>query len=987
MEVRVDPGDWPEAIARASGPQLVVAGPGTGKTEFLVRRALHLIDEERVGPERILLLSFSRRGAADLRTRVTEGLGRSLTRVSAFTFHGLAHRLLEAHDADDRGVPPLLTGPEQVALVHELLASEDPDSWPLPYRGLLTSQTFANEVADFILRCGEQLIDPEALAVRATERADWRRLPAFLGHYQTALEAAHRLDYGSLQTRAVSLLSQPGAAGRVAAEYDYILVDEYQDTTLAQARILELLYREHRNLTAAGDPYQSIYSFRGARLGNIEAFPTAFPDAAGDPARRIVLTTSFRVPAEILDAAVRVTAGGRLPGAAGPVTPAATRGSVETYAFDQQTHEAEWIAATLERIHLREHTPYRRMAVLVRSKNPFLSELSRSLDRRGIPHDPPDARLVDHPAVRVVLDCVTAATHESEAAMRRLLLGPLFRLPLSAMRELRRRRSAEDAGWPDVLRSLEGGGSALAGLLEDPSWAIELPAADGFWHLWSTLPAFAESVTNDRSRADRIAWSSLAQVLTRLGERDPQATLADYVALSITEDFEATPLLEFHAPSDDRLVLTTLHQAKGLEFDVVVIADAREGVFPDLRARESLLGTRHLTEIPTPPTEYIRFRLQEEMRLAYTAMTRATRRVIWTCTTVGFEDGRGVPSRFLPLVAGADRMEDALSDPVSDPVPATPLEAEAWLRRTIRDPAHPGALRRAALGALVTGGPWRPRAPITYAGVLARGPDTGLIPPDPVLSPSQADAYLDCPRRYVLGRRLHIDVGRSVYQELGNLIHRVLEMVEQQASERGDPHGTLEDALATLTDHWDPVPFGDGPWAAAWRRRAERLLTRLYSAWPGTGRVIRVEHEVTALIGDTTWRGRIDRIEVEERDGATPLVRIVDYKTSGSAPSVAEVAASVQLGFYSMAAATDPEIAALGEVGAAEFWYPGTRAKGITVRTFDPAHLNEVSDLLAAAAAGITGEDWRPRPGPRCDRCPVRSTCPEWPDGREAYCG
>jgi superfamily I DNA/RNA helicase/RecB family exonuclease len=986
MEVRVDPGEWPGAIARSSGPQLIVAGPGAGKTEFLVRRVLHLVDEEEVRPERILLLSFSRRGAADLRTRVTDGLDRSLTGVSAFTFHGLAHRLLEAHGADNRGVPPLLTGPEQVGLVHELLASEDPASWPLPYRGLLTTQTFANEVADFILRCGEQLIDPEGLAARAAERADWRRLPGFFGRYREALEAAHRLDYGSLQARAVGLLCEPGATGPIAAGYDYILVDEYQDTTLAQARILELLYRPHRNLTVAGDPYQSIYSFRGTRLDNIAAFPTAFPDAAGDPASRIVLTTSFRVPAEILEAAVRVTAGGRLPGGAGPVIPAPTRGSVETYAFDQQTHEAEWIATTLERIHLREHTPYGRMAVLVRSKNPFLSELSRSLQRRGIPHDPPDARLVDHPAVRVVLDCIAAAAHRSDTAVQRLLLGPLFRLPLSKMRELHRRRAAEGTEWPAVLRGLDDGGAALADLLDDASWATELPAAEGFWHLWSELPAFAESVTTDRSQADRMAWSSLAQVLARLGERDQQATLADYLAWSTAEDFEATPLLEFHAPSEDRLVLTTLHQAKGLEFDVVVIADAREGVFPDLRARESLLGTRHITEIPTAPTEYTRFRLQEEMRLAYTAMTRATRRVVWTCTTVGFEDGRGVPSRFLPLVAGTD-LEDALSDPADDPAPATPLEAEAWLRRTIRDPIEPGALRRAALGALVAGGPWRPRAPHAYAGVLSRGADSGLVPPDPVLSPSQADAYLECPRRYVLSRRLYIDGGRSVYLEFGNRLHGVLETVERRAAERGDPHGSLDDALAALADHWDPTPFGDGPWAAAWRKRAERLLTRLYTVWPGSGRVARVEHEVTLRLGSTTWRGRIDRLEVEDRPGAPPLVRIVDYKTGGTPPTVPEAAASVQLGFYLMAAAADPEIAALGEPGAAEFWYPGTRAKGITVRAFDLAHLDDVADLLAEAAAGIAGEDWTPRPGPQCQRCPVRSTCPEWPEGREAYSG
>ncbi|HSR15992.1 MAG TPA: UvrD-helicase domain-containing protein, partial [Gemmatimonadales bacterium] len=491
MEERVDPGGWPRAVARWQGPQLVVAGPGTGKTEFLVRRALHLVNEEGIRPERILLLSFSRRGAADLRYRVTAGLDRSLTRVSAFTFHGLAHRLLEAHGDPAGRLPTLLTGPEQVALVHELLVAEDPARWPLPHRGLLATQTFANEVADFVLRCREQLIDSGELARRAADRSDWRSLPGFLDRYEQALRREHRIDYGSLQARAVDLLADSPIAERIAEEYGHILVDEYQDTTLAQARLLALLYRPHGNLTVAGDPYQSIYSFRGAELGNIAAFPGTFPDSSGAPARRIVLTTSFRVPAEILDAAVRVTAGGRLPGGAGPVVPAPERGSVEVYRFDQLTHEAEWIAGTLERTHLREGIPYRRMAVLVRSKRHFLPELSRSLQRRGIPHDPPEARLADHPAVRSVLDLVEAAVHGSEDAVRRLLLGPLLALPLSAMRELQRRRARSGAPWAEVIRTVDTEAGPLADLLDDPGWAAESPAAEGFWHLWSRLPAFA----------------------------------------------------------------------------------------------------------------------------------------------------------------------------------------------------------------------------------------------------------------------------------------------------------------------------------------------------------------------------------------------------------------------------------------------------------------------------------------------------------------
>ncbi|MFH1329810.1 MAG: ATP-dependent DNA helicase [Actinomycetota bacterium] len=992
VETRVDPGGWDAAVATAAGPQLVVAGPGAGKTEFLVRRAIHLIDAAGLRPEQVLLLSFSRRGAADLRSRVATGLGRSFTVIPASTFHSFAFRLLEAH-GHHLGLwdhlPALLTGPEQVALVADLLAAEDPALWPLPFRGLLRTHTLAGEVADFVLRCQENLVGPAALAVRAQGRADWRALPGFLERYRAALADRGRIDYGTVQAAAVDLLDAPAVAEAVADQFRYLLVDEYQDTTVAQARLLQGLYRPHHNLTVAGDPYQSIYSFRGAALTNVAEFPAAFPDASGRPARRLVLTTSFRVPAEILAAAVRVTAGGGLPGEAGPVVPAPGRGSVETYAFDQQTHEAEWIAAEVQRVHLRDRLPYRRIAVLVRTKRRLLTELSRALERRGIPHDEPDRRLADHPAVRVVLDCVRAATTagpEQAAALRRLLLGAPATLTLSALHDLEREQARTGLPWAEVVRRRLPGGESLADLVSDPGWAAKRPAVDGFWHLWSTLPHAAEVARSPRRAAERAAWSSLAQVLERLNERDPRATLADYLRWSEAEDFEATPLLEYASPDHDRLTLATLHQAKGVEFDLVFIADAVEGVFPDLRPRESLLGVRHLS--PTLPGEsgaYARFRLQEEKRLAYTAMCRARARVVWTCTRRGAERGPGRPSRFLAPAAGVRTVGEAARAPSEPAEPSTPLEAEAWLRRLLADPEQPTPRRLAALGVLVGPATRRARPPEELAGVLEPGPDTGLIPADLALSPSQADSYLKCPRRYAFEHWLQVGAEGSVYAGFGSLVHAVLEEVEGQALDAGEAHGTLAAALAALDRRWDPAPFGGGAWADAWRRRADDVLRHLYEQWPGKGRVAAVEQPLSLDVAGVRWRGRADRIEV--RPGEPPRLNIVDYKTSRNAVSVDDAAASVQLGFYLLAVAADPRLSALGEAAGAEMWFPAARTKKVTTRPFDPARLGEVGGRMTLAAEGIRAERWDPLPGSHCRNCAVRLVCPAWPEGREAYLG
>ncbi len=986
-EHRIDPADWAEAIANTEGPQLIVGGPGTGKTEFLVRRALSLLESAGVDPEEILLLSFSRRGVADLKTRVQNGLTRSYTAVPASTFHSLASRLLESHAErafNWTTMPSLLTGPEQVALVHELLAAEDTDAWPLPFRSLLSTNSFAREVTDFFLRCQEQLIDGAQLQDLAEARSDWKGLPELLIRYEETLRLRQRIDYGTLIGRAVSSLEHPDVARAVGAQYRYLLVDEYQDTTNAQVRLLQGMCSSHRNLTVAADPYQSIYSFRGADLSNVARFPSDFADAEGQPAERLVLTTSFRVPAAILGAAERVTAGS-LPGSAGPVTPAAGDGRVDAYLFDQQTQEAEWIAEEIDRLHLQEQLPYSQMAVFVRSKRRFLPELSRVLERRKIPHDLPDSRLADHPAVRLILDCVIAATEpdpEAGRALRRILLGPLFSIPLGRLREIDRERVREGVDWTEALTTHLEDGSALAALFTETRWATAKPAVEGFWHIWETLPQFVSVVEHPQRQDERAAWSSLAQVLGRLFERDPQATLVDYVRLTEDEDFEARPLLSYKTPRQDRLTLTTLHQSKGLEFDTVFIADAVEGVFPDLRSRESLLGSRHLSpSLPADPVAYRAFRLQEEMRLAYTAMTRGYRRVIWTATSSGFEEGQGMPSRFLPMVAGVASLAEAVRRPPEHITPVTSLEAEAWLRRILRDPREGRPRRLAALAVLGLGKAWGLRAPADFAGIREPGPDQGIVAEGFALSPSQAESYATCPRRYVFERRLHVGDDATSFLLFGTLIHETLERAEASAVEAGDRHTCLDVALAEFDSLWEPSDFGGEPWATAWYRRAVEIITFLYERWPSRGVPIALERPLNLNIDGVLWRGKADRIELDNG-----VVRIVDYKTGSRIPTLADASASIQLGFYVLALRADEHIAQFGSVDEAELWFPAnTGAKTVTVRRFDVQHLGRVEEAMREAARGIAAEEWPATPNPYCDRCRVRIVCPEWPEGKEAF--
>src|SRR5690606_8485245 len=158
----------------------------------------HLL-EIGIDPAAILVLTFSRRGAADLRRRITDRLRGSVGPLAVSTFHSYAMRLLESHDENDGRPPPtLLTGPEQVALVTELLADTDPSPGPVTHRAMVGTRTFAADVADFLLRMAERRIDPEQLHSMVDARPDWRALPAFAERYGATLRERNRIDYGTL---------------------------------------------------------------------------------------------------------------------------------------------------------------------------------------------------------------------------------------------------------------------------------------------------------------------------------------------------------------------------------------------------------------------------------------------------------------------------------------------------------------------------------------------------------------------------------------------------------------------------------------------------------------------------------------------------------------------------------------------------------------------------------------------------------------------
>ncbi len=981
-ESRIGSDEWDVALDVSDGYQVVVAGPGAGKTEFLVRRVERLVEAGHATREQILVLTFSRRAAKSIGDRINRTLGGSTVPVEATTFHSLALRILES--ATDGVRPTPLTTPEQIATVKDLLAAEDPAEWPLTYRGVLTTNGFAEEVADFLMRCSERLLTPDDLEHRASERADWRGIPGFYRHYLDHLDASGRVDYGTLLVEAVGALASGEAPG-VARQYTYVLVDEYQDTSPAQARLAELLSAHTGNLTVTGDPYQSIYSFRGAELRNIADFETDH-----DEGKRIILDGSFRVPEAIMTAALRVVSAGQLPGSAGPVTPAPHQGRVEAYIFDQETAEAEWIAEQVDRaIHVDKVKPSD-LAILVRSKQEMFNELSRALSRRGIPHERPDRRLIDHPAIQLVADLVTLATDDTnpvledsaplrveaaDIAARRVTLGPLFGLTLGKQRALwnERRRGAT---WKAVFAT-QPGFEDLGQLLNDSMWATELPATDGFWHVWTSLQRFAGVVADPERSGWRRAYSSFSQVLDRQADRDPELSLARFFALSDDESFEATPLLT-HSSTSPSVVLTTLHQAKGLEFEQVFIANAVEGVFPDLRRSRRMLRPELLSpERTTDASAVSAFQVQEEMRIAYTAMTRARTRVVWTATDAGVDQGERRPSRFLLAASGAESLDDLGTPGQVDFEPISVAEAEVALRRIVGDPEGAAPSRTAAVALLAS--PPRPAWDARYfPGIAVHGPDRPILTENFSMSPSQADSYARCPRRYAIERKLKLPAPESTHITSGSLIHHALELAEREIIGTGRRHGDPEVAIAFVRAGWDSGQFGTPALNRAWLNRAEGVIRSLYDRWPeDSAPPVELEKEVELVVGGVPWYGVIDRLEQSDEG-----LRIVDYKTGKTVPGLKESSVSVQLGFYALAIeAMSPE----QTVVSAQLWFPAADSKSLTIRRLDMARLDEVEETITKITAAVASENWEPRVSNECNRCGIKRSCPVWPEGKGAY--
>ncbi len=1039
-------------VEHAGGPLLVLAGPGTGKTTTIVEAVVDRVARRGLDPSRVLVLTFSRKAAAELRERITLRLDRTLREPLAMTFHSYAYALVRREYVLAGEPPPiLLPGPEQLLEVRRLLrgeASDGAEGWPERLRAAVGTQGFAAELRDFLLRAAERGLDGSGLAAlgRLHGRDDWVAAGRFLDAYAARFDLAPvpAYDYAEIVRIAGALLRRGAVRARERDAYDVVLVDEYQDTDPAQEELLVQLAGDGRELIAVGDPDQSIYAFRGADVAAIRRFGDRFRAPDGRSADVVALRTCRRSGPVLLAASRRVAA--RLPMAVGHQDIAASRehrmlvpledadpGRVQIITAASSSQEAALIADTLRRAHLLDRIPWSQMAVLVRSAAHQAPALQRALTAAGIPVNVSgdELPLTVEPGTRPLLRLLTCAIRPEaldEQAAAELLTGPLGGTDALGLRRLRRGllaaaraagqppaleplaealrdpRELAQAGWPaaaaDELMDDRPAGEAAdpalvaarkvaallavardaehAGTPHEVLWAVW--AASGLAAEWEQASA-AGGPRGALADADLDAVVALFDAAARFTARLPQGSTRLFLDSLAGQEIAGDTLAE-RAPRGDAVALLTAHRAKGLEWDLVVVAGVQEGTWPDVRQRGSLLGMDELVDVMAgrdvsdlrsgsvvAAVATTARQLADERRLFYVAATRARRELV--VTAIGAEDSEERPSRFLAELAGDAIEIEHVAGTGRRWLSLPALTAD--LRRAASDDRVPADIRQAAATQL---------ARLAAAGVRGASPRhwyalTDLtaagerLPGSINISPSRVETFAKCGLRWLLEAAVGVRTPGAA-QGLGIVIHAAAALAAEGADDG--------EVAKRVDELWQHLDFGSSWYSARQRAQAESMVAK-FLAWhrQNPRELIAVEQQLRVSMGEITITGQVDRLERDEHGAAI----VVDLKTGTTKPADADLDRNPQLGVYQLAVLLGAfEQLGVTEPGGAELVQVGKAGLSATVRvqaqrglTTDPDP-DWARELVETVAAGMAGPVFRATANPGCRVCPVASSCP-----------
>lgn len=960
-----------EAVTHDTGPMLIVAGAGTGKTTVLINRLAYLIQEKKIHPEQILLTTFTEKGAAELEERADKLLPYGYVNLWINTFHGFGERLLRDH-ALDIGLSPnfkLLNQTEQWMLIRRHIDEFKFDY----YKPLGDPAKFIHEIISHFSRLKDENITTDSYLELAeslklnknhpyakasggksdADELDSKRIEELANGYHIynrLLIKEGYLDFGDLIRYTIKLFTErPNILKKYREQFKYIMVDEFQDTNTIQYELIKLLAAPNNNLVAVGDDDQSIYRFRGASLSNIMQFKDDFPSA-----REVVLTENYRSGQTILDHAYtfishnnpnrleaklkldkRLVSKVKMPSAYAK----ASAGQAEFYEFGTEFEETKTVADMIKEIHDKKIS-WSEMAILVRA-NDTADKFVKELTRQNIPNHFVSLKgLYYKPVILDILAYLKLLDdHPEPAALYRALNLKSFLVDHENLLILNKWGRKKLWNLFETLQHID--------LINE----ISAPARKNIKKLLELVKKHSNLTKNNKASkvylevvrdcilehlnqdTDQESFAYLNQFYSKIKNfeaADEQGTLKDFLEL-ISLEIEAgeTGGLKFNFDDADTVKIMTIHSAKGLEFSHVFIVNLVDRKFPTDNRGDKIPVPEELGVVHVQGKDA---HIEEERRLFYVAMTRAKYGLY--CTGAknygGLRDKK--PSKFVN---------------------------EAELETIISETAIKSEFERDLENLDTT--------PVRVQYVL---PET--------FSFSQLKMFENCPWEYKFIYILkmptedmpHFVFGRVIHSCLRQFFLPLLTNAWQQPSLFNDKEVkeadlSLKRLLSLYEEYWIDSGYKDREEANTYKTNGKKMLQALQEDLGKEKPIIAfLEKKFNLSLGQETLTGTIDRVD----QLADKTFEIIDYKT-GKKPKVFGFEQKQQLLLYQAALEEVFEM----PVSKLTFYYLKDNEKVSFVAK--PEEIIKVKQKMLDLIKEIRTFDFTPRPGIMCKNCPLKKLC------------
>lgn len=598
-----------DAVTYNDGSLLILAGAGSGKTRVLTYKVAYLIQEKGINPHSILAITFTNKAAGEMKERIDELIGSKVAEsMWITTFHSTCARILrkEIHRLGYKRNFVIYDDADTKRLITMCLKDLDLD----PKRFI------ASSIANAISAAKEELIDTESFATRGETYLE-HKIADVYKLYQQKLYQSSALDFDDLLMLTIDIFSLfPTVLQRYQERFDYIMIDEYQDTNHAQYRLVHLLAGEKKNLSVVGDDDQSIFGFRGADIRNILEFEADYPEA-----KVVRLEQNYRSTQTILEAANYVIKNnaGRKPKTLW--TTNAEGEAVTRYQAENEHDEASFVAAEIERLKELEDRDYKNFAIFYRT-NAQSRVLEEVFMRYGLPYKiVGGVKFYERAEIKDILAYLRAVANQTdELSIKRIINVPKRGIGKTSIDYVDRFTQKENTGFHEALKRAgenqflssraQNEIEKFVNLLDELAAIVDEKSISVFTQELLEKTGYIKALEEERTveamgRIENVR--ELVSVMQEFERSDPSGNLADFLEqISLITDIDT------YDEGETAVTLMTLHNAKGLEFPVVFIVGMEDGVFPHIRSMNSI------------------DELEEERRLCYVGITRAKERLYLT---------------------------------------------------------------------------------------------------------------------------------------------------------------------------------------------------------------------------------------------------------------------------------------------------------------------------------------------------------------------